>query len=80
MTKQAENGARDVEKHLHDVGPDDGRHSALEGVNQRKTDDQDDGGDLSGPEHDGNDNGDRKYPDAFGERPKDEESTRPSVF
>ena len=33
-------GTSDVEEHLYDVGPDDGGHAALKGIEEREADDE----------------------------------------
>src|SRR5271165_1579436 len=44
---KAEDRACDIKEHLDCVGPDHRRHSALEGVKQRQTNDYDDRDDLA---------------------------------
>ena len=59
-------GSADVDGHLDDVGPDDGGHSALEGVEQREGGDDGDGEDVAGADGDADDDGDGEDADAFG--------------
>ena len=56
----------DVDGHLDDVGPDDGGHSALEGVEQRERGDDGDGEHVAGADGDADDDGDGEDADAFG--------------
>ena len=56
----------DVDGHLDDVGPDDGGHSALEGVEQRERGDDGDGEHVSGADGDADHDGDGEDADAFG--------------
>src|ERR1035441_3148892 len=71
--KKANHGAGYVQGHLHDLGPNDRGHPALEGVEKRQDGNQRDGSDFVGAEHDGDDNGDREDPHAFGQRARDQE-------
>ena len=73
MTKKLSTAPSHVEAHLHDVGPDHRRHAAFEGVEKRQADDQDDGGDLAGAEHDGDHQRDGEDPHTFGERARHQE-------
>ncbi len=50
----------DVDGHLHHVGPDDGGHSALEGVEQGERGDERDGEHVSGADGDADHDGDGK--------------------
>ena len=61
-----DDGAADVDGHLHDVGPDDGGHAAFEGVEQRERGDDGDGEDVAGADGDADDDGDGEDADAFG--------------
>ena len=48
MRKKLSKRAADVEDHLDDIGPDNGRHAAFEGVEEREADDDRDGNELAG--------------------------------
>jgi hypothetical protein len=61
-----DDGSADVDGHLDDVGPDDGGHSALEGVEQREGGDDGDGEHVAGADGDADDDGDGEDADAFG--------------
>src|SRR6185437_5734573 len=62
---EANSGAADVDDHLDDVGPDDGGHAALEGINQGEQSDDGDRGNLACTDGDGHDNGDGENAHAF---------------
>ena len=59
--------------HLDDVGPDDGGHAALEGVEQSEGGDDGDGEDVAGADGDADHDGDGEDADAFGGGAGDEE-------
>src|SRR5207244_8565335 len=63
--EEAENSTRDVEEHLHDIGPNHGRESAFESVEQGCADDHRDGDHFARTEDDRDDNRDREDPDTF---------------
>ena len=80
---EAEQRAADVEKHLHDVGPDDRAHAALERIEQCERENQQDGPGL-GPsghaeplvhrrEYNANHNRKCERPNALRQRSQDEE-------
>src|ERR1035438_8736806 len=69
---EAEDGADHIEGHLHDVGPDDGGHAALEGVEEGEDHNHHNGSDLAGAQHDGDDDGDGEHADAFCESAGDQ--------
>ena len=62
-----------VERHLHHVGPDHRRHAAFESVEQGEQDDDHDGSDFAGAQHNRDHQRDGKYADAFGEGPRHQE-------
>ncbi len=64
---EAGDGAGHVERHLHDVGPDDGRHAAFKSVKKREQHDEDDGRDFAGAQDDGDHQRDGEDAYAFGE-------------
>ena len=66
-------GAAYVDDHLDNVGPDDGGHSALEGVEKSKRGDDADGEDVARPYGDAYDDADGEDPDAFGSGSGEEE-------
>jgi hypothetical protein len=61
-------GAEDVEAHLHHVGPDHGRHPAFKRVKDREQNDEDDGNDFPGAQHNRDDQRDGEDPYPFGQR------------
>ena len=71
--EEAGDGAGHVEGHLHHVGPDHGGHTTFEGVKEREQDDQHDGGDFAGAEHDGDHQGDGEDAYTFGQGARDQE-------
>ena len=73
---EADDGADDVEGHLHHVGPDHGGHAAFKSVKKREQHDQNNRGDFAGAEHDGDHqrNGEDAY--AFGQRARHQEIWR----
>src|SRR4051794_34100162 len=64
--EEAQNRTRDVEEHLHHVGPDDSCHPTFKRVEQRQADDKNNGPDLARSEDDGDHDRDRENPYAFG--------------
>ncbi len=70
--EEAEESARDVEKHLHDIGPDNGGHAAMEGVEEGEGDDDGNGSNFAGTEHDGDDERDGEDANTFGEGAKNQ--------
>jgi len=69
---EADRRAENVEEHLRHVGPDHRCHAAFEGVEQRQADDQHDGGDLAGAQHDRNHDRDGEDAHALGESANDQ--------
>src|SRR5580692_75716 len=61
----ADDCARDIQRHLHYVGPDDGGHSAFEGVDQRQNANDGDGDYIPGTDSNANDDGNGKDTDSF---------------
>src|ERR1035438_9478208 len=72
--EKAENCSDYIERHLHDVGPDDRGHAAFEGIEEGENHDHHNRSDLAGAEHDGDDDGDGEDADAFGESAGDQEN------
>src|ERR1700682_3879370 len=58
-------GSADVDGHLGYVGPDDGGHASLEGVEQREEGDDSDGEGVVGADGDADDDGDSEDADAL---------------
>ncbi len=56
--EQRDDGAADVDRHLHDVGPDDGSHAALERIEQRECGDDGDGQNVARADRDADDDRD----------------------
>ena len=63
---EGDEGSGDVEGHLDDVGPDDGGHSAFEGIEEGERGDDGDGERVAGADGDGDDDGDGEDADTFG--------------
>ncbi len=66
--KETQDRARHIKKHLHHVGPDDGRHAAFKRVEQREANDGEDGNHFARSENGGNDYGDGEHPHTLSQR------------
>ncbi len=71
--EDGDEGSADVDGHLDDVGPDDGGHAALEGVEEGEEGDDGDGEGVVGADGDADDDGDGEDADAFGSGSGEEE-------
>jgi len=71
--KDADSCAGNVQCHLHHVGPDDGGHSPLEGVDQGQNHDDGDGKHIVSADRDADDDRNGEHADAFGSRAEKQE-------
>src|ERR1700754_4261080 len=66
----------DVERHLNDVGPDNGGHTALKGVEQGERGDDRDGEHVAGSNRNGHDDRDGEDANTFCRWTRNEEEAR----
>src|SRR5262249_32510030 len=72
--EEAEYRAKDVQRHLYDIGPDHGRHAAFEGIEEREDCNEDNGGEFAGTEDDRNDDRDGEDAHPLGKRSRHEKN------
>ena len=73
--EKSDEGTAHVDRHLHDVGPDDSCYAALEGIKQREGGDDADGDNVAGADGNGNNDGHSEHADTFRRGTGEQEKT-----
>src|SRR5689334_11046989 len=68
--------AAHIEDHLHNISPDDRRHSAFEGIKQGQANDQRNGGNFASAQNNGNHDRHGKYANALRQSSQYQKSSR----